>query len=112
MLNFSDYIIDEKLLNSPEELHENIIKDVIKKFTDANKLDIEAAMKRAKESRDAQHLDKLSEHPHFGVRLTVAQNKHTPKETLKRLSDKGNSSEYRSVQNAASERLKAIEQRA
>ena len=106
MLTFSEHLIDQELLLAEtEELQENILRKVLDALDTKSKTHLSKHIKTAQTSKDPKELERLSGHEHFGVRIHVARNPNTSRETLKKLAS--DSSEYRSVQKQAKERLDA-----
>lgn len=106
MLSFQEYQIDEELLNLPEHLQENFIQTLLNKLEDHKKKEIQNHIKKVNNSTNPDELEHYSDHPHFAVRLAVAKNKHTNKNTLNKL--KSGHSEYKSVSQTAENQLKKL----
>lgn len=108
MLNFSEYLIDQALLNAEtEEIEEGILDSIRNTLSDTQKRNVDKARQRASHSTDPDEISKLLKHPSLEIQLTAAGNVHAPAKALQDIID--SKEVYKSVQKRAQRTFKQIE---
>lgn len=108
MLKFSEYLIDQALLNAEtEEIEEGILDSIRSRLSDSQNRKVDKARQRASRSTDPDEISKLLKHPNLEIQLTAAGNIHAPAKALRAIID--SKEVYKSVQNRAERTFKQIE---